>query len=371
MKSRSPISLKRQSIRIDKKVLATAVGLTIFGILMVADASAVQAFQNFGDRFYYAKQQAVWAGLGIASMLIFSQVPYRIFKKLAVSVFIASLLLLVSVFIPGLGFSALGATRWISIGSIVIQPSEFAKFALIIYLAATLSHKSRLIPVLFALGLVSLLVMLQPDLGTTLIIGGAAASIYFASGAPFIQFILLGAAGLVSVLGLILTSDYRRRRLISFFDPGSDPLGVSYHIRQILIALGSGGLFGVGLGQSRQKYLFIPETTTDSIFAIIAEETGFVGSLVIISLFVFLFWRGLEIARTAEDRFGSLLAVGIISWIAIQALINLSAIVALVPLTGVPLPFISYGGSSLIAILSGIGVLLNISKSGVSRKAAR
>ncbi len=210
--------------------------------------------------------------------------------------------------------------------------------------------------------------MLEPDLGTAVVLAVTSFLIFFVSGPPVWSIFLVCLLGLASGTGLIFTSEYRRQRLLTFLNPSQDPLGTSYHIRQILIALGSGGIFGVGLGQSRQKYEFLPEVTTDSIFAVIAEEVGFIWAKILILIFLLLIWRGISIAKKAPDEFGRLLALGIISWVGFQTLVNLGSMVALIPLTGVPLPFISYGGSSMVLILTAMGILVNISRQAVVKK---
>jgi len=271
---------------------------------------------------------------------------------------------LVAVFVPGMGVRALGAHRWLNFGFFILQPAELAKLVLIIYLSAWFSkvEKGKLIAFLLLLGIIIGLVIIEPDLGTAIIILSIALILYFLSGAPFIQFLLLFPILLIGVSGLAIIAPYRFRRLTTFFNPESDPLGASYQIRQVLFALGSGGWFGVGIGKSRQKYQYLPEANTDSIFAIIGEEVGFIGAIFVVVSFLFLVWRGFKIAKGAADPFGKLLALGISSWVGIQTIINLAAMVALLPLTGVPLPLVSYGGSSLIILLSAFGILLNISK---------
>lgn len=356
------LSLRAQSPGIDKPLLFTVLGLVIFGVLMVFNASSVDAVKTFGDQFYFAKRQALWGLVGITALFGFSFLPYTILRRVAIPVFAAAILLLVAVLIPGLGVAASGASRWLEAGPISLQPGEFAKLALIIFLAMLLAQRQSLLPFLLPVVLVAGLVMLQPDLGTTGIIILIGIVLYFAAGSPIWYFLGLLPLLAVSTLIMVLTSTYRKERLLTFLNPENDPLGTSYHIRQILLALGSGGLFGVGLGQSRQKYLFLPEPMTDSIFAIIGEELGFVGATVVVLAFVFVVWRGLNIAGHTNEPFGKLLALGITVWIGIQAFVNIAAMVAIIPLTGLPLPFISYGGSSLIVMLAGVGMLLNISK---------
>ncbi len=364
----SKISLKLSHQKADWFLIILVLGLTIFGLLMIANASVVEAYRDFGDKLYYFKLQLQWAGLGLIGFIFASFFNYRRLKSLAVPLLIASLISLGLVLVPGLGTKVMGAQRWLVVGAFRFQPAELAKLAFVFYLAAFMSQKKSLWPFLILLTLLIGLVILEPDLGTAVIIAATGLVVYFASGAPLIWLGLLGILGFLAGLGLIFSSAYRKERVLTFLDPSRDPLGASYHIRQILLALGSGGLFGLGLGQSRQKYEYLPAAATDSIFAIMAEEIGFVGALVIILVFLLLIWRGFKIAKEAPDKFGTLLATGIISWIGFQTLINLSAIVALVPLTGVPLPFISYGGSSLILIMTASGILVNISKQKVVKK---
>lgn len=349
-------------------LVALVFGLTIFGLIMVGNVSVVEAYRDFGDKLYYLRLQMQWAGLGLLAFVAASFFDYRKLKFLALPLLIFTLICLFLVLIPGLGASILGARRWLGIGPIRFQPAELAKLTFVLYLSSFFATKKSLLPFLTILGLMVFLIMLEPDLGTTVVLCATGLAVYFASGAPILTIGLIGLTGIVGGAVLILSSAYRRERLTTFLNPTTDPLGASYHIRQILIALGSGGLFGVGLGQSRQKYEYLPAVTTDSIFAVIAEELGFVGSVAILLLFLGLIWRGFKIASRAPDDFGKLLAVGITSWVGFQALVNLGAMVALIPLTGVPLPFISYGGSSLVLVLTGMGILVNIAKQGVVKK---
>jgi len=348
--------------RLDKPLLLVTLGLLIFGVVMVANASVVDATRFFDDKFYFAKRQLLWAVIGLIGLIACSKINYHFWKKIAQPLLLGTIVLLILVLIPGFGNKVLGASRWISLGPISFQPAEFAKFSLIAYFARLFSQKKEILPFVLPLILVLGLVMLEPDMGTAMVIIGVSSIIYFSSGAPIWHFLSVIPVGMLGLLTVLL-SDYRRERLLTFLNPSQDPLGSSYHIRQILIALGSGGIFGLGLGQSRQKYLFLPEPATDSIFAIIGEELGFLGGLTVIAAFAFLVWKGFSVASRTSDPFGKLLAIGITSWIGVQAFVNLSAMVAIVPLTGVPLPFLSYGGSALVLNLSIIGILLSISKS--------
>lgn len=351
-------------VLVDKPFVVVLIGLGLFGLLANYNASVIIAIRDFGDQYHFVKDQAVFLGMGFMLMWIFSRIDYHKWYKLSIPFLFGLLILLVAVFIPGIGIRALGAKRWLDLGFFTLQPTELAKLVLVMYLSAWFSYpeKGRLVPFLVLLSLIIGLIILQPDLGTAVIITGIAAVLYFMSGVPIVHFMLLVPLVVGGILGLAVIAPYRMARLMTFFNPDADPLGSSYHVRQILIALGAGGLFGLGLGKSRQKYEYLPEANTDSIFAIIAEEIGFFGSMVVVFAFAFLVYRAFMIAKRAPDRFGQLLAGGVGSWIAIQTLINLSAMVVLVPLTGVPLPLISYGGSNLVTLLIGCGVLLNISR---------
>jgi len=360
--------LRKASSRPDIFLIALVLLMTIFGLIMVGDASVVEAYRDFGDKLYYLKLQAQWAGLGFLAFWLASLIHFRYLKKLAVPLMVFTIISLILVLIPGVGSQALGARRWLGVAGFRFQPAELAKFSLAVYLAALLSRKKQVLPFFILLGVLVSLVMLQPDLGTTVVLVTIGVLVYFVSGAPLWQISLIGILGVAMGIILIFSSSYRRQRVLTFLDPGQDPLGRSYHIRQVLIALGSGGVFGIGLGQSRQKYEYLPEVTTDSIFAVAAEETGFLGGSVILAAFLIFIWRGLRIARCAPDDFSRLLAVGVTSWIGLQAFVNLAAMVALLPLTGIPLPFISYGGSSLILALVAAGILVSISKYQVVKK---
>jgi cell division protein FtsW len=295
-------------------------------------------------------------------LVIFSKIKYTFWQKLATPIFFVSLLLLILVLIPSFAPRTLGARRWLILGPVSIQPSEIIKFSLALYFAKLSASNKKILSYLIALAAVALLVMLQPDLGTTLIIVAIGMAQMFISNVNLLYFALsLIAGGLASIL-LVMISGYRRARFMTFLEQTNDPLGKSYHIRQILLSLGSGGLFGVGLGASRQKYLYLPESATDSIFAVIAEEIGFIGAAVMVIAFAYFVFRGIRISLGSPDVFSKVLSFGIVVWIASQIVLNLGSITALTPLTGVPLPLISYGGSSLMMILASIGILLNISK---------
>ncbi|MCX6726002.1 MAG: putative lipid II flippase FtsW [Candidatus Shapirobacteria bacterium] len=367
-RSKSKVTLKNSVSSPDWFLVSLVLGLTIFGIIMVGSASVVEAFRDFGNKLHYLRLQAIWAAFGFLAFCFLSFFDYHHLKKFAFPLMVFSFICLILVLIPGIGTKIMGARRWLPLGFFGFQPAELTKLTFILYLALFFSNRRKFWSFLFLLGILLFLIMLEPDLGTAVILSATALVVYFVSGAPLLLLAGIGLAGVLGGAGLIFSSSYRRERLMTFLNPSQDPLGASYHIRQILIAIGSGGLFGVGLGQSRQKYEYLPEVTTDSIFAVIAEELGFIGSLALVIIFLMLVWRGMKIAKEAPDEFGKLLAVGITSWIGFQALVNLSAMVAIVPLTGVPLPFISYGGSSLVLCLAGMGILANIARQKVIKR---
>lgn len=357
------ISLQSQKKNLDLSLLITVVILVIFGLVMVYDASVVQGLKDFSDSSYYIRQQIVWVVVGILSMIFFSQLDYKKLKFFSLPLILSSFLLLIAVFLPGLGVSGGGAHRWLNLGSITIQPAEIIKLSGVIFLAAIFDKGTRFLPFLILVSAVTIVTaVFQKDLGSSIVFVATVAILYFASGAPFWHFLLSLLLALAALFALIFTSAYRSKRILAFLDPFSDPQGFTYHISQVLIALGSGGLFGLGLGHSRQKFEYIPQVSTDSIFGIVGEELGFLGAIFLIGLFAFLVVRGFEVAKNCGDNFGKILALGLTSWLGVQAVINLSSMTALLPLTGIPLPFISYGGSALVANLTAVGILLNISK---------
>lgn len=352
-----------QTHSLDLVLLVSIVILSLFGLLMVYDASQFEAFQSFGNKYYYIKQQVFSFIIGLVFLGFFSFFDYHKLRKIALPIFLFSLFLLLLVFVPGLGVKAYGAHRWLSLSGFTLQPSEIIKLSFIVFFAALFQNRVRLAPFLLVLGFVTFILgLMQKDLGSTIVFSMIAFGVYLVAGAPIKHFLGLFFLGLLGIISLILIAPYRMKRVVAFLDPFVDPQGFSYHILQVLIALGSGGLFGLGVGQSRQKYAYIPEVTTDSIFSIIGEEFGFLGSSILIALFALMIIRGFKIAQNAPDTFGRLLAAGLIIWLGAQIIVNLAAMVSLMPLTGVPLPFISYGGSALVANLVAVGILLNISK---------
>lgn len=361
--------LLSQKKTVDFVILSLTLLFALFGILMIYEASNVVAFSEFGDKYHFVKDQFLWFLLGIGGLSITSFLPYKKYRVFAFPLLVFSLLSLIAVFLPGIGIRVSGANRWVGIGAFSFQPSEIAKMSLIIYLSSWLGNKekNRFFAFFLLFLLIVGLVVLQPDLGTAVILTLIFIVMYFLSGAPFWHFLILLPVTLAGVLGLAVISPYRFQRLVSFLNPNIDPLGISYHIRQILISFGSGGFWGLGLGASRQKYQFLPAVSTDSIFAIIGEEFGFIGAFCFILLFCFYLYRIYLVAKNAPDTYGFLLTSGCLALLSFQMLINLGAMVALFPLTGVPLPFISYGGSNLITSFIAAGIILNVSKEKVYR----
>lgn len=356
----------------DPILLGVIIALIIFGLVMISSAGVIYSQTRFGDGYYFFKHQLFFGVIpGLIIMYVFQKVDYHFWKKMAVPMFFTSIVLLVLVFVPGIGSRVYGASRWIQLGPFSFQPSEMAKLSIILYLAAWLesrgAHRIKdfyegMVPFLGIMGLVGFLIMKQPDTGTLGVIVLTSIAIFFIAGARVQHLLSLGGIGFCALWLLVKLEPYRFDRILAFQDPTSDPQGIGYQIMQALIAVGSGGIFGVGLGNSRQKFNYLPEPVGDSIFAIIGEELGLIGSAIVVVLFLVLAFRGLKIAKNAPDSFGKLVAVGITVWIVFQAFINISANVALIPLTGIPLPFISYGGTSMIFIMSAVGILLNISK---------
>jgi cell division protein FtsW len=352
-------------------VLAVTAILATIGIVAVYSASFAQAFVEYQNVNYFMIRQTLFAIVGALALVICMRLDYRALKNLSTLMMLAALFGLVAVIIPGVGVESNGSRRWIPLGPLPpLQPSEMAKLALLVYLAAWLSSRGRSLkrwgaaffPFVAMVGLFAALVLIQPDLGTTLIIVLTTVTIFFMAGAAWSHLVALVGIGLVMAPFAILTEGYRLTRFMTFVDPNSDPQGAGFHITQIVIALGSGGLSGLGLGESRQKFFYVPGAHTDGIFAIIGEEVGFIGCVAVVLLLATLVYRGFRIALTAHDEFGALLAGGITSWLALQALINLGGVTQSIPLTGIPMPLLSYGGSALISTMAAIGILLSVSR---------
>jgi cell division protein FtsW len=365
----------------DKPLLIGVILLLLFGVVMVYDASVVYAQGVFGGKYHFLLLQLLWVSLGTVAAFVVYRLGYHYLCRLGVPLLLVSLGLLFLLTWPNIPLlkhllfiphdlydrfvpEIYGARRWLVFpGKLSFQPSELAKFSSILYFSSWLVKKER--PTLLFLLLLILLtglVLLEPDFGTAVVLASIILSIYFVSGVSLLKLIPLGILGILGGLILIISSPYRMQRLQTYLNPAAaDPLASGYHIQQVLIALGSGGPLGLGFGQSRQKYEYLPEVMTDSIFAVIGEELGFVGAVVVVSVFAFLLFRGLRVAAAADDL-GKLIAVGATSWLGVQVLVNLAAMTALIPLTGVPLPLISYGGSSTVLVMMAIGLLLSVSR---------
>jgi len=367
-----PFSDRGKGHQPDLFLLSILIILTVFGLIVLSSASAVIAFQNFHNSYFFLRNQIINGLLpGLILFFIMLKIDYHQWKKWSFWLFAVTVLFLVLVFVPGLGQTYGGSTRWLNIFGFHFQPSEISKLTFLIYLASWLEKRGErgirdlrlgFLPFLFILLIMMFLVLMQPDLGTMIIITLIGVVVYFVAGASYKHIGGLIFVGVFLLVLLILLAPYRMARLTAFLNPNVDPQGIGYHISQAKIAIGSGGILGMGLGQSRQKYNYLPEVTGDSIFAVLAEELGLLFSIVLVILFLIILIRGFKIARTSSDRYGQLIAAGITSWICFQAFINIAAMVALVPLTGIPLPFVSYGGTALSILLAASGLLLNISK---------
>ncbi|MCL4364273.1 putative lipid II flippase FtsW [Patescibacteria group bacterium] len=338
--------------------------MSLIGLVFIFEASAIRAASSFGDSLHYMKYQAIWLFVGIMVLLFFSFFDYKklyFFSFLSLSV---TILLLLIVLIPGIGSQAGGARRWIDFGFFSVQPTELAKFSVIIYLSSWFINKEkrRFLSFITLVGFLVLLIILQPDMGTAIIVFLLSVILYYEAGMNIFNLAVLIPVAAGGFFLLIKAAPYRLNRLLAFFNPSADPQGITYHINQIFISLSQGGLLGQGFGSSRQKYLFLPEAHTDSIFAIIAEEYGFVGALILIGLYFIFIYKIYHLIRLAPDKQSKLIAVGAFAFFNLQIIINLAGMVGLFPLTGVPLPFLSYGGSNLLISFALIGMLLNIEK---------
>ncbi len=352
--------------------LASAAFLAVFGLAMLSSASSVLGYEKFGDGYFFIKRQLLHGFLpGIILFFLFLNLDYRNLKRFSKIALVFSVGLLVLVFIPGLGTVYNKARSWVSLGFFSFQPSEIVKLTFLIFLAAWFEARRErevrdfmtgLFPFLAALGVIAGLIMLQPDMGTMGIIFISSFVVYFAAGAPLAHIAGIGGLGIAAFFIMIKVAPYRVARFTTFLHPELDPQNIGYQINQALLAIGSGGILGLGYGQSRQKFLYLPQAYGDSIFAVMAEEMGFIFLLFFFFALAVFFFRGIRIARRAPDIFGRLLATGIISWLMFQALYNIGSMAGILPLTGIPLPFISYGGTALMTTLAAVGILGNISR---------
>ena len=347
---------------------STAMLLGLLGLVMVFSSSSVSDLQTYGDAWHHLRRHAIWVAMGLTGLSVTLRVDYRRLRRLARPGLVVAIFLLVLVLIPGVGIRTNGSARWLGVGVATFQPSEFAKLAVIVYGAAMLSSRPpesvrlTLWPMLVVLGGVGGLIFLEPDLGTALILGSIVACLLFFAGLGLGSLALTGVAGMGLVAVLSLSAGYRRDRLFAVLDPWNDPLNTGWQTIQAGVAISNGGLWGLGLGASRAKWGFLPFVQTDFIFAIVAEELGFVVAMLVVLAFLVLGIFGLSTAMHAPDRFGQLLAAGITSWILIQAFVNIGAVLGVLPITGIPLPFVSYGGSSMVLTLTAFGILLNVAR---------
>lgn len=366
--------MNKKPAQFDHILLFVVVALMGVGLVMVYSASSVTSLAQMSDGLYYFKRQLIWVIAGLLAMLTVSTVPYNKLEKLSVPLLGIAIFLLIIVLIPGVARDIGGAKRWIRFGTLGFQPSEFAKICFVLYMAHSISARQKLIknflhgmlPDLIITALVFILIYKEPNLSTATLIGGTYFIMYFLGNGSLVNLGGLAGCGAILVTALIFQASYRMKRFWAFIDPWENARTSGYHIIQSLVAIGSGGVWGLGLGQSRQKFFILPERHTDFIFAITCEELGLVGGIAVLVLFFILIWRGYYIASRSPNSFGFLTAAGITSVIGLQVIVNIGVVLSLMPTTGVTLPFISYGGSSTLFLATGIGVLLNISRYGSS-----
>ena len=356
----------------DKTLLIAVLALVGVSVVMVYSASSAVALTSYGDPQFFMKRQILWAVVGLAVMAITMRIDHRVFedRRVVLALVVVTLVLLIALLVPGIGRVINGSRRWLRFGVVSFQPSELAKFTIIVYLSYLMAKKGErirdftngIVPVYIVTGLFLILAMLQPDFGTTMTIACVMGVMLFAGGANVLHLGGTALAALPLVYIAVTHSAYRARRIFAFLDPWSDPHGAGHQIIQSFLAFGSGGIFGRGLGEGRQKLLFLPERHSDFIFAIIGEELGLIRTLLIIALFCVILWRGIRTALATGDPFSRLLALGITLLVSLQALMNMAVVTGLLPTKGIALPLVSYGGSSLVITMAALGVLLNISK---------
>jgi cell division protein FtsW len=365
-----PSATAREAVAARRTIVAllgAAAFLTAAGVVMVLSASSVYACSQ-GSCFTFFQRQSAYASVGVVGLLVTARMRYRAWRRLAVAFLLVAIALLLLVLHPTAGIAAQGSSRWIAVGPVTIQPSELAKLAAIVFAARMLSRPRRshedlspiALPLFAGVGAITALVFLQPDLGTTIVLAGAVSALLFVAGVRF-RLLAIGAAG-VGAAAVATLKPYQWERVTAFLHPEKSPLGAAYQLNQSLIALGSGGWLGVGLGASRQKWMYVPNAHTDFIFSILGEELGLIGEIIVLAAFGALLLAGVRIAARAPDAFGRLLASGIVAWFGVQIVVNLGAVTGLSPVTGVPLPFLSYGGSSLVVSLAAVGILVNIAQ---------
>ncbi len=354
----------------DKNLIVTVGIIVVFGLIMLSSATNAIAYVKYQDSYYFIKQQLFGLGLGIAAFWFFSRVDYHVWRKYAVWFLFFSIFLLLLVFVPWLSANYGKARSWISVFGFSLQPSEFVKISFLLYLAAWLESRGKKLgdisqglgPFAVVLGIIGFLMIMQPDVGTLAIITATSLIVYFVGGGKIRHILAIVLIGIIGLVSLVRVMPYQADRFKCFLDPSFSARDVCYQVNQSLIAVGAGGIFGRGFGASRQKYMYLPEVQGDAIFSIIGEETGLIFSSLLVILFIYLFYRGYLISKYAPDNFGRILAIGIVTWLVMQAMINIGGMINLMPMTGVPLPFVSYGGSAMLAALAAIGILVNISK---------
>ena len=357
-------------MKIDYKLFFCVVILSLFGVLMIYSSSNIWAEYKFDDAFKFMKNQLIFFSIGVILMYFLSKINYNFYKKKSNLILFICFLLLVLVLIPGIGVVRNGSRSWFGVGGFGIQPSEAAKIGLVIFVSKYLSNnysimfdiKKGVIPIMAVIIVFFVLIMLEPDFGTAMVITMSLVAMIFVSKVKLSFFVKIGLIGIMGIIGLIIVAPYRMARIVSFLNPWSDPLGSGFQIIQSLYAIGPGGLFGMGLGNSIQKHFYLPEPQTDFIFSIISEELGFLGVIIISCIFLFIFYRCIKISLNTKDLFGKYLSFGLSFSIIFQTILNLCVVIGLVPVTGVTLPFISYGGSSLLVSMASIGIILNVSR---------
>lgn len=355
----------------DYGLFALVAVLVVLGLIAVYSSSYALGYAQYGDPNFFIKRQALAALIGLLGLVAAMNIDYRRLLRLSPLLMLGAVIGLVAALLPGVGVEQNGAARWVAIGPLPpLQPSEFAKLAVLVYMAAWLATQGEsllsmtrgVVPFVTMVGLVAALIVVEPDLGTAVLLAAITGTLFFLAGARLAHVVALFGSGVVMFAVLVVGAGYRTDRILAFVSPESDPSGLGFQTLQMLLALGSGGVGGLGLGVSRQKFFYVPGSHTDGVLAILGEELGFIGMMVVLGLLALLLWRGLRIARRAADPFGSLLAAGVLAWIGFQTVINVGGITQRLPLTGIPLPFLSYGGSSLVMTLTAVGVLLSVSR---------
>ena len=382
---RRPLAFLRLDVPVEERpstywlLLVVMSVLLMVGLVMVLSASSVQSLREYGSTWVYFLRQAMWVVLGIVVFAVSSRIDYRILRKLAVPLLVLSIFLLVVVLVPGIGIRVNGARSWIGFGMFRMQPAELVKLALLLFCCDLLARRSHriddarltLVPILFVVGLTGGLMMLQPDLGGSIVVGAIVFAVLFVAGVPLLRLTGVLSVGTAVSLAFAMAAPYRRARLLAFLHPSHDPGNTGYQINQSLTGLASGGWIGAGLGESASKYGYLPNAHTDFIFAIIGEELGLLGAMLVVGLFLGFAILGVKAALRAPDRFGTLLAAGITAWILAQALVNIGGVIGLLPITGLTLPFVSFGGSSLLVTMLATGILVNVAAHGRARVASR